>query len=202
MKRNILLLIIWLAVTILSLVFSDTYYSLIIVIVLCILSPMLLGCDRFDKYEWFCALTITSILIINITAAIIGLQIIKQDDDSYILTSQFYPIGRILDTGEKVDTLNLARCYKQTDENDPIVVHEDMYLLRQKKMSVLFSRNELILQGTDIKFRSKDYGHGQLTVCSFKTKAGKCMEVDLYGSMILYLNMKIQIKMLYNIVRR
>ena len=114
-----------------------------------------------------------------------GIRALPEGKSIKMVTS-FYPIGRVLAVGERIDTIRgLACCYKEDEESrDTVISYEDIYILTNEKDSfVMFNHNNMIIKkGIEPEFSQKDFGHGKLDVCSFRDRIGKTITVDLEGN--------------------
>lgn len=113
----------------------------------------------------------------------IGLRAIH-DNNQVRVVSAFYPLGKTLDFGCKIDTLHhIGRCYKQ--DTKYYVNYEDMYLLSSSRHNTLFSNHAIVAQGTEFQFHERDFGHGFLHICSYTDTTGVKRVIDMYGANIL-----------------
>lgn len=109
-----------------------------------------------------------------------GLRVVNGEDELKIVTP-FYPIGQDLCTGHRIDTLkHIANCYER-DLFGYYVHYCDMYLLEGKNCSSLLTQYSIIAQGRDFSFAKRDFGHGELYVCSFTDMNGVRKTIDMYG---------------------
>ncbi len=96
--------IIWIIIIVVYIFFPIVYSMLPVPIQNCI-----------DNYIWYLAFLYVSSFAITITALIIGIRVIEDGSTTKIVTP-FYPIGRTLGTGLRVDTIpKLAYCYKREE---------------------------------------------------------------------------------------
>lgn len=110
----------------------------------------------------------------------IGLRVIHGDNQIKMVTA-FYPLGKTLGDGYKIDTLkHIARCYEQDTKYS--VNYDDMFVLKGKLCYSLFSKHALIACGKNFEFREKDFGHGKLYICSYTDTTGVKHEIDMYGN--------------------
>lgn len=137
-----------------------------------------------------------STLIISLVSIAIGLRVIKDESTPTVrIVSTFYPMGRCLASGESVDTLRkLPRCYVKEDKKIDIYFEDFFVLHVTDSLSVLFDRDEVILTGYDIHFSKKEYGHGPITLCHYRSEDGQRKIVDLDGKEVNKINYKLRIK--------
>ncbi len=135
--------------------------------------------DMLDNYNKYMSITCVFLFLSTIIHLSIGIRV-QPDGNKVEVVSSFYPYGRVLGTGAKIDTLrNLARCYEYDKYYE--VRTEDMYILENDSSKMLFSKHELILKGTDLQFTKNEMGHGKLHICTYRDMTGVQNEVDLYG---------------------
>lgn len=113
----------------------------------------------------------------------IGLRVIHDEDSSVRLVSSFYPLGRCIVVGEKVDTLTAVPRFYKMDKNDEIVLYnEDLYIIKENdSLSILFDRHSLIFEGNKIVLFDKEFGHGCIKLFSYTTPEGQPKLVDSEG---------------------
>lgn len=184
---KIILTLVWIIGTIIGLMY--TYPFIWIIMVVCIIYPIVYSMlpvpiqDSIDKYVWGLAFLYVSSFAITIAALIIGVRIIE-DGSTTKIVSPFYPIGRTLGTGLRVDTIpKLAYCYKREENKSISIIYKDMYLLQKRDSTfILFSHNEVVAEGMNINLKQIELGHGKLSVCSFIDIEGQRKSVDLAGN--------------------
>lgn len=111
---KIILTLVWIIGTIIGMMY--TYPFIWIIMVVCIIYPIVYSMlpvpiqDSIDKYVWGLAFLYVSSFAITIAALIIGVRVIE-DGSTTKIVPPFYPIGRTLGTGLRVDTIpKLAYC--------------------------------------------------------------------------------------------
>lgn len=184
---KIILTLVWIIGTIIGMMY--TYPFIWIIMVVCIIYPIVYSMlpvpiqDSIDKYVWGLAFLYVSSFAITIAALIIGVRVIE-DGSTTKIVSPFYPIGRTLGTGLRVDTIpKLAYCYKREENKSISILYKDMYLLQERDSTfILFSHNEVVAEGMNINLKQIELGHGKLSVCSFIDMEGQRKSVDLAGN--------------------
>lgn len=113
----------------------------------------------------------------------IGLRVIHDEDSSVRLVSSYFPFGRCLAVGKKIDTLTaVPRFYKMNKNYEIVLYNEDLYIIKENdSLSILFDRHDLIFEGKNIVYFDKDFGHGPIKVFSYTTPEGQPKLVDSEG---------------------
>lgn len=139
--------------------------------------------DRFtDIKYWEGGWTLVAIILYatSLVGISTGLRVVHDGDELKIVTS-FYPIGKELCSGHRIDTLkHIPYCYER-DQSGYYVNYCDVFLLQGKTSSSLFTKTSLIAQGHRFSFAKRNFGHGELCVCSFTDMNGVRKTIDMYG---------------------
>lgn len=139
--------------------------------------------DRFtDIKYWEGGWTLVAIILyaISLVGISTGLRVVHDGDELKIVTP-FYPIGKELCSGHRIDTLkHIPYCYER-DQSGYYVNYCDVFLLQGKTSSSLFTKTSLIAQGHRFSFAKRNFGHGELCVCSFTDMNGVRKTIDMYG---------------------
>lgn len=138
--------------------------------------------DVLERYNCYWVIACIFLFLSTIFHLSIGVRVLSEEDNVKVVSS-YYPYGRILGVGHKIDTLfNMARCYRL--ERNYEVKRENMYILEKDSSIMLFSKYDLIIEGKDLHFKERELGHGKLHICSYFDKTGRRQEIDLYGQPI------------------
>lgn len=139
--------------------------------------------DRFtDIKYWEGGWTLVAIILYatSLVGISTGLRVVHDGDELKIVTL-FYPIGKELCSGHRIDTLkHIPYCYER-DQSGYYVNYCDVFLLQGKTSSSLFTKTSLIAQGHRFSFAKRNFGHGELCVCSFTDMNGVRKTIDMYG---------------------
>ena len=139
--------------------------------------------DRFtDIKYWEGGWTLVAIILYatSLVGISTGLRVVHDGDELKIVTP-FYPIGKELCSGHRIDTLkHIPYCYER-DQSGYYVNYSDVFLLQGKTSSSLFTKTSLIAQGHRFSFAKRNFGHGELCVCSLTDMNGVRKTIDMYG---------------------
>lgn len=181
---SVLFVIIW----IMGMFVAESYYPCgsffmctIGIFVLFLLNLFYDSIEEHDVYPLLMIFFMTSCFVMPIINLCFGgLRIINEEDSSIRLVSSFIP--RTLATGVRVDTLTaFPRCYEKSENGGIVVYTQDLYMLKDKdSMAILFDKYKIILEGKNIEFIDREYGHGLIRLISY-TKDGISYIIDSYG---------------------
>ena len=168
-----------------GLFFVDAYKPFVVVSISCLIitiaMPFMLLNDDWESNTLLVGISFWVIFVFYMN---IGFRIEPWREDRVALVTPFYPLGKVIAVGERADTLQqVPVCYNKRDNGEINLHSKDLYLLKENDaMSILFDRNCIILEGKNIEFFEKDYGHGLIRFCSYTTPDGRHRIVDCDGT--------------------
>lgn len=114
----------------------------------------------------------------------IGFRVEPWGDDRIALVTPFYPLGKVIAVGEKVDTLQQLPLQFVSNEGKISVEHRTVFVLHlDSTSSLLFSSNQIILKkGRSLQLEKKFFEYDSIEVVTyFDDHNNNQKTIDLFG---------------------
>lgn len=137
--------------------------------------------DYEDELLWSILFPVMLTLVVLIQL-VHRYKVIEIDGEKALVT-YFYPLGRVVKVGERVDTLNVAYYFSQDDTNNLEVVRGHLYRLSHAdNTTTLFTPNRILLTGKAVTLVSRYYKYGWIDTIEYTDYNDDCFEIDLLGN--------------------
>lgn len=177
MKTTIKILLALAAIS--ATMYAEYYFPLLGIVA----GGLLLVCTTMIKENVGLLLILTATLMYCSTFFYlsVGLRVIHHQDSVQVVTP-FFPIGKSLGRGIRIDTLELAYSIEETYWNKYEIQVAPIFVLTAKEDSTqIVFRNAELIRGTQLQLKSYKTQWGNIDVCEFIDETGVKKVYDLYG---------------------